>query len=80
MTPEQIKSGFEQWISETKLVTHYGAKLHVNSTGDQYKDLRVNQRWNAWRAAVQFMQAANPDRLYVFDHATPVRDLTGLMP
>ena len=80
MTPEQIRIGFEQWVSQTRLVTEYGAKLHMNSLGNQYKDLRVNQRWNAWRAAIQFAQANNQDRLYVFETGTPVRDLTGLMP
>ena len=49
------KEAFEDYINKTALIKKYNARLDMNSSGDMYKDLRVNCRWLAWQAGVKFM-------------------------
>lgn len=50
MRTEQTRAEFEAWVSTQSVVTKYGAKLHRSSCGNHYKDLRINQRWLAFKA------------------------------
>ena len=47
-TSQRIK--FEIWVSGQNVCKKYGAKLTMNTDGS-YKDYRINDRWNAWKAA-----------------------------
>ena len=66
MTNEQVRAEFEAWVSTQSVVKKYGAKLHRSSCGNHYKDLRINQRWLAFkagRAATQSQDREDTERL-----------------
>ena len=65
MTPEQIercRQRFESWVSGQNVCKKYGALLHKNADGS-YRDYRINDRWNAWKAAMEEQPSGNPCQL-----------------
>lgn len=49
---DKMRERFESWIAERPLVKKWGAKLHRRSDGVEYKDVRVQEQWMAWKAAL----------------------------
>lgn len=60
MNIEQERADFEAWVSTQSVVRKYGAKLHRSSCGNHYKDLRINQRWLAFKAGRAALQSQGP--------------------
>jgi|GEM_PF-3576851 len=64
---EQCRAEFEVWVSRQNVCKKYGAKLHKHRDGS-YRDYRINDRWNAWKAATA-SQLSSSQSLGFITHA-----------
>lgn len=50
---EPTRSAFEEWLASRSFFEN--ARMHFRRTGNgPYLDFRVNDRWNAWCAALKY--------------------------
>lgn len=77
MSIEEQRARFEAWVAGRKVVTKYGAKIKWQPTGQCYLDYRINDRWIAWRAALDnvCVELPNPwDHLNAQSYEISCRD------
>ena len=47
---DKMREDFESWVIKQNVCVKYGAKL-IQCRDGSYKDYRINDRWNAWKAS-----------------------------
>lgn len=50
MSNEKMREDFEAWVIKQNVCVKYGAKL-IQCRDGSYKDYRINDRWNSWKAS-----------------------------
>ena len=57
---DKMREEFEVWVINQNICRKYGAKL-IQCRDGSYKDYRINDRWNAWKASRAALLVELPD-------------------